>query len=270
MSDTPRAIDLQIEVPGTPEQVWQAIATGPGISSWYVPHTVEERPGGTMTASFGSAPEMQVNGRVAAWEPPHRLVFDKGEGVPGLAFEWLVEARDGGTCVVRLINTGFGDGAEWDDQYDGMHEGWQLFLTNLRLHREHFAGRPATAALPMALWPSDPDTAWHRLASALALPDGLTAGWQVSLDPGDRSSEQDGGMPVGTVTDVAPRRVAVVLEAPAPGTAFVVVEGSGETCGVSVWAYLYGDERDAHAARFEATWQGWLDARAEELAPATP
>lgn len=28
-----RSIELEIEVPGTPEQVWRAIATGPGISS---------------------------------------------------------------------------------------------------------------------------------------------------------------------------------------------------------------------------------------------
>jgi hypothetical protein len=29
-------------------------------------------------------------------------------------FEWLVEARDGGTCVVRLVTTGFGSGEDWD------------------------------------------------------------------------------------------------------------------------------------------------------------
>ena len=48
-----REIRLEIEVPGSVEEVWEAIATGPGISSWYVPHTVEERSGGAATASFG-------------------------------------------------------------------------------------------------------------------------------------------------------------------------------------------------------------------------
>lgn len=131
--DQTRSLELEIEVPGTPEEVWQAIATGPGISSWYVPHTVEERTGGAASASFGEGPEMQIPGRVAAYEPPRRIVFDSGEDAGGLAFEWLVEARDGGSCVVRLVNSGFGSGAEWDDQYDGMREGWLLFLTNLRL-----------------------------------------------------------------------------------------------------------------------------------------
>ena len=122
MSDD-RSIELEIEVPGTPEEVWRAIATGPGISSWYLPHTVEERQGGAANVSFGAAPEMQVAGRVAAWEPPHRVVFDGGDSDAGLAFEWLVEARDGGRCVVRLVNSGFGSGDEWDAQYDGMAEG---------------------------------------------------------------------------------------------------------------------------------------------------
>jgi hypothetical protein len=40
-----RSIQVEVEVPGTPEEVWQAIATGPGISSWFVPTRSEERDG---------------------------------------------------------------------------------------------------------------------------------------------------------------------------------------------------------------------------------
>jgi hypothetical protein len=32
-----RSMLIEFEVPGTPEEVWQAIATGPGISSSFVP-----------------------------------------------------------------------------------------------------------------------------------------------------------------------------------------------------------------------------------------
>ena len=110
MTDDHRSIELEVEVVGTPEEVWRAIATGPGISSWYVPHEVEEREGGAATASFGPGPEMQVAGRVAAWDPPRRVVFDGGDAGEGLAFEWLVEAREGGSCVVRLVNSGFAVG----------------------------------------------------------------------------------------------------------------------------------------------------------------
>ena len=38
-----RSVQVEVEVPGTPEEVWQAIATGPGISSWFVPTEFEKR-----------------------------------------------------------------------------------------------------------------------------------------------------------------------------------------------------------------------------------
>ena len=40
-----RSVQVEVEVPGTPEEVWQAIATGPGISSWLVPAEFKERDG---------------------------------------------------------------------------------------------------------------------------------------------------------------------------------------------------------------------------------
>ena len=115
MSERP-PIDLSVEVPGTPEEVWAAIATGPGISSWFVPCALDGRVGGEVAMDFGSYGKDTA--RVTSWEPPRRVVFEGGNE-RSLAYEWLVEARDGGTCVVRLVNSGFGDGSEWDGDYDG-------------------------------------------------------------------------------------------------------------------------------------------------------
>ena len=258
MSDERRSIELEIEVPGTPEGVWQAIATGPGISSWYVPHQVEERKGGAATASFGPGPEMQIAGRVAVWEPPHRVVFDGGEGVGGLAFEWLVEGRDGGTCVVRLVNSGFGSGEPWDTQSDGMVEGWLLFLLNLRLHLQHFAGEQATTMLPMALWAGPPATTWATLTDALGIPSAPDVGERITIKAPVGSS----GTVTGTVADAAPRRIALLLDRPVRGTAFVAVEGSGDQAGVSIWSYLYGAAGTAAAERDAPLWQQWLTERA--------
>ncbi len=255
MSDDLRFIELEVEVRGTPEQVWRAIATGPGISSWYVPHTVDEREGGVATASFGSAPEMQIEGRVAAWEPPHRVLFDKGGGA-GLAFEWLVEARGGGTCVVRLVNTGFGSGEDWDAQYDGMTEGWLLFLCNLRLHLEHFGGQTAAAVLPTATWAGPRDITWARLTAALGIPATPAVGQRIEVNANDAPTL------AGTVADAAPWRVALLLNQPAPGTAILAVEGHGEQVEVSVWSYLYGNDGATAAERDEPRWQRWLTERA--------
>ena len=35
-------MQVEFEVPGTSEQVWRAIATAAGISSWFVPTTSED------------------------------------------------------------------------------------------------------------------------------------------------------------------------------------------------------------------------------------
>ena len=41
--DVPYRYETSFEVPGTPEQVWQAIATANGISSWMLVTDLEER-----------------------------------------------------------------------------------------------------------------------------------------------------------------------------------------------------------------------------------
>ena len=252
MSTERTAIELEIDVPGSVEEVWRAVATGPGISSWYVPHTLEERAGGAAVASFGPGPEMQVPGRVAVWEPPHRVVFDGGEDVGGLAFEWLVEPRSDDSCTVRLNNTGFGEGGAWDDQYDDMVKGWRLFMSNLKLHLQHFKGRTAASSLPMGMWPGPGPQTWARLTDALGIPAAPADGDRVEVTAADAPAL------AGTVVDASPQRLALLVDEPAPGTAFMAAEGTGEMVMVSVWAYLYGDEGAACAARDEPRWRQWL------------
>jgi uncharacterized protein YndB with AHSA1/START domain len=260
MADENRSIELEIEVIGTPQEVWQAIATGPGISSWYVPHTVEEREGGAAMAAFGPGPEMQVPGRVAAWEPPHRVVFDGGEGAGGLAFEWLVEARDGGTCVVRLVNSGFGSGDDWDGQYDAMSDGWRLFMFNLKLHLEHFRGQTATASLPTAMWAGPREEAWAALADQLGIPAAPVVGDRI------QAGAHDAPALAGTVADVASWRLALVVDQPAPGTAIIAAEGAGDHASVSIWSYLYGTDGAVAAKRDESRWATWLSDRGLPIA----
>ncbi len=116
-----RSVEAAVEVPGTPEDVWQAIATGPGISSWFVPTKVEEREGGSIVCNFG--PGMESLSTIATWEPPHRFVADSrddmGPDDPTVATEWIVEARSGGACVVRVVHSLFTSSDEWDGQLEG-------------------------------------------------------------------------------------------------------------------------------------------------------
>ena len=192
------------------------------------------------------------------------MVFDGGEDVGGLEFEWSVEAGTGGCCVVRLVNTGFGDGREWDAQYEDMVKGWQLFLLNLRLHLEHFRGQTARAVLPTGIWPGPRETAWTTLADALGIPAVPAVGERIEVSGSSTPAL------AGTVADAAPWRLALLLEKPAPGTAFLAVEGSGQQVSVSIWSYLYGKEGIAAAERDEPAWRKWLGERGLHPLPPNP
>src|SRR5690606_35616882 len=111
--DGNRYVEAEVEVPGSPEEVWRAIATGNGISSWFVPSTIEERVGGAAVSNFG--PGMESNATIKTWNPPHSFSAEVDEGGPGkVATEWIVEARAGGTCVVRVVHRWFSSTDDWD------------------------------------------------------------------------------------------------------------------------------------------------------------
>ena len=51
---TQHEVRLELEVPGTPEQVWEAISTGPGISAWFVPSEVDDATKDALKKAHGS------------------------------------------------------------------------------------------------------------------------------------------------------------------------------------------------------------------------
>jgi uncharacterized protein YndB with AHSA1/START domain len=139
----------ELRVDATPDQIWQAIATGPGIDSWFMGRN--EVDGGTVRAAFGGyTPEYEIS----AWEPEKRLAYGDGR----VAYEFLVEGRDQGSTVIRVTASGFLPGDDWADEYEAMTRGNALFFQTLATYLNHFAGRvatPVTAFGPMITdWPS--------------------------------------------------------------------------------------------------------------------
>ena len=86
-----RSVEVEVEVPGTPEDVWHAIATGPGISSWFVPTEFEERDGKPVAVTLSFGPGMEIRSEVTAWDPPRMFATEAGlPGSPAIANEWSV------------------------------------------------------------------------------------------------------------------------------------------------------------------------------------
>ena len=251
MSERPadRVLRLEAEVPGTPEVVWEAIATGPGITSWFVPAEVAGQAGGRMELTFG--PGMVEQGEVTAWEPPHRFRYDVPPGSERtLAFEWLVEATAGGTCVVRLVNSGFGGGEDWDREYDGLAGGWPQFLDNLRLYLTHFPGLRAASCTVTVQVAGRRQDVWERLAAELGAT-GAAVDERIMLEPT--------GAPrlAGVVDRVQDGRLTLLLDDPAPGVALIAVEGPEDPVFASVYLYLFGAGAEELAARDDRRWRAW-------------
>lgn len=160
----------EVEVAATPEQVWQAIATGPGFDSWFMGRN-DVRPGGEgdWRTTFGQyGPTHQVT----AWEDGKHLTYRSDTADDGrfTAYEFLIEGRDAGSTVLRMVTSGFLPGdepADWADEYEAMSQGGPLFFATLGMYLRHFAGRFATPVTvfgpPVADWPR----AWSSLYAAL-------------------------------------------------------------------------------------------------------
>jgi uncharacterized protein YndB with AHSA1/START domain len=243
----PRRIEVEVEVPGTPEQVWEAIATGPGVASWFMPMEIDGREGGTVSMDFGAG--MEPAGTITAWDPPRRFATDEDEG--RLASEWLVEARSGGTCVVRLVTSAFGEDRDWDDELESMREGWQIFFHNLRVYLTEFAGRPSSQVMVNAAAGERLQPAWTRLRESLGWSH-VAAGERVEAGPGAPEL-------AGTVERVLDTDhhagVIVRTERPGPGVALVFANAWRGRVYAQVAAYLFGGEGADRSA-----WQEWLSA----------
>lgn len=255
-----RSVEVDVEVPGTPEEVWRAIATGPGISSWFVPSEVEEREGGTAISHFGPGSSMDSVATITAWDPPRRFVadsYDMGPEAPPVATEWSVEARSGGVCVVRVVHSWFASTDDWDGQFEAHEHGWRGFFRILRLSLAHFRGQPCSAFQLMGVAPEPRSEAWQTLTNGLGL-EGVAEGQQVNTNP-------PAGAPAlsGQVEEVGPveypETLLVRLDEPAPGIAHLFAMSMGGQVFLPIRLFLYGDQAPAAAARAEPVWQAWVN-----------
>ena len=138
-----RAIDKEVVVAATVDQVWEAWTTREGIRSFFAPDAeVEPRVGGAFHIHMdpGAAPGMKGadDMRFMALQPKQMISFDWN------APPHLPEARAQRTfVVVRLVavdekatrvtlhHTGWGEGGQWDQAYAYFDKAWGNVLGNL-------------------------------------------------------------------------------------------------------------------------------------------
>lgn len=238
-----RELEKEVVLDATPEQVWEAIATGPGISAWFVPSEVT---GGTIRQNFG--PGYVVEGSVTASEPGRRFAYGafqpSTEGQADYAYEFLIEGGDGGTTVLRFVQSGFLDEG-WEGEYDSFDKGWDLFFSNLAAYLTHFPGRPVRGVVSMAFTAAPRAEAWSTMHRALGLAGMPAVGDAVHLTPA-------GLRPIEGVVDVATPEFLGVRTS----DALYRFGAEGEDgCGVSAYHYFYGS---GESSVEQDGWHAWL------------
>lgn len=253
-----RSVQVEVEVPGTPEEVWQAIATGAGISSWFVPAEFEEKDGKPVAVKMTFGPGMESRAVLTAWDAPRKWTSQSDGWVPGmpsLVNEWSVEARGGGVCVVRIVTSLFASTDDWDNQLEGTESGWPGFLRTLRIYLTHFRGQRSAIMQLMAAAAGTESEAWETLTAPLGVK-GLTVGQHWTAP--------DGVPALGGVVEYlnqSPNDALLRLDKPGPGVAALGTFNMGGQSMVALSFYLYGDQAAENVARVTPLWQAWIQER---------
>ena len=224
----------EVDLPATPEQVWDAVATTAGNAAWLFPAPVD--PDGD---------------DVTAWDPPRHFAVRQQQGDWFNALEYRIEAREGGGATLRYVHSGiFQD--DWDTQYDAVQQHTDFYLHTLGQYLEHFPGRTATYVgdVPQGILGPASSAApegFLRLQRALGLGEQAGEGEEVHLTPGDLG-------PIDGVIDYR-RPNFIGIRTAEELYCFFGRNAFGAPVGMSIHSFAADLDADA----LQRAWKGWLD-----------
>jgi uncharacterized protein YndB with AHSA1/START domain len=139
-----RSHETVIDIKATPEEVFRAITEPEHIVKWFAPESrVDPRVGGEYVFSWG--PGMEGKTTIVAWDPythfgtrSERSITYGNKGkidtgvIRSMAVDYYIEALGDGVTRLRLVQSGFGPEAAWDDEIESTKTGWADFLKKLK------------------------------------------------------------------------------------------------------------------------------------------
>jgi len=143
MAKEVREHENRVEIDAPVEDVWKALTDAKQIARWFAPQmTVEPGVGGFILADWG--PGLEWKTVVEVWEPNRHLrtVETRDRVMTASPIEEPLEpcrlVQDyylegvGGKTVLRLVHSGFGTSAKWDQEYEGTRDGWAACFLRLK------------------------------------------------------------------------------------------------------------------------------------------
>jgi uncharacterized protein YndB with AHSA1/START domain len=256
----PRRVKKEIEINARPEAIWKALTDADELARWF-PLSARVKPGAGGSIHLSWGPGCEGEARIDAWEPGLRL--RTVEGPPdapepkGTIIEWTIEKR-GGKTLLRLVQSSFAGGTDWDDEYYGSTEyGWGFMLVNLRHYLERHAGTPRQVAWPRRTVQMTREEAFQRLVAPGGLfregARGLSAGSEYMLEAATGENYE------GTVEFVRPPRgFCVSVRQLNDALLWLTIEGAPGQHEVQLWLSAYNLPQTKVAA-FEKDWWAVLD-----------
>jgi uncharacterized protein YndB with AHSA1/START domain len=132
-----KALVFEVLVPASRADVWRAFTTSEGLSTWLTPGAVTDlRSGGEWTAHFPGG--KTGGGTILSFVPEQEVVMSAmaPEKFPTVRADrttatFQFEAK-GDATLVRLVQTGWKSGKEWDDAYEYLASGNAQLLETLK------------------------------------------------------------------------------------------------------------------------------------------
>ena len=227
----PFEIRKEIQLEASPEQVWEAIATGAGLAAWFMPMEVD--------------PDSPM---VTSWEPGRRLGVrtPAGEGGSFQMFDYRIEGGGPGGTVLRFSHSGF-TSDDWGDGFETLTgAGWDMYFHTLSQYLANFPRHPALYLEAEGPPESSDPEAWSRLVAALGLTEPVKEGSGVRFD-------LPGVGPVEGVVDYA-TPTFIGLRAPLALIRFHGRSGIGMPVAVSQHTYVATFD----TASAQRGWETWL------------
>jgi len=138
-----RVLAIAVTVPAPRAEVWKAFSTSEGLSSWLAPNAVVDlKPGGDWMVRFPGG--SSAGGTIVSFVPQKEIVIsalapEKFPTVRAQRTTARFALEDHGTgTLVRLTQTGWKDGDEWDRAYEYLTAGNAQLLATL--HRRFVSG----------------------------------------------------------------------------------------------------------------------------------
>lgn len=138
-----KVLAIAVTVPAPRAEVWKAFSTSEGLSSWLAPNAVVDlKPGGDWMVRFPGG--SSAGGTIVSFVPQKEIVIsalapEKFPTVRAQRTTARFALEDHGTgTLVRLMQTGWKDGDEWDRAYEYLTAGNAQLLATL--HRRFVSG----------------------------------------------------------------------------------------------------------------------------------